>query len=57
LVDREIEDFAQALARVLDNPDLRYQMGIAARQHMLKTWTWEHAYRALEANLYRVIKK
>jgi glycosyltransferase involved in cell wall biosynthesis len=57
LVNREIEDFAQALARVLDNPDLRYQMGIAARQHMLKTWTWEHAYRALETNLYRVVKK
>jgi len=57
LVNREVDDFAQALARVLDNPDLRYQMGIAARQHMLKTWTWEHAYRALEANLYRVIKK
>jgi glycosyltransferase involved in cell wall biosynthesis len=57
LVDRDIEDFAQALARVLDNPDLRDQMGTAARQHMLNTWTWEHAYRALEANLYRVINK
>lgn len=57
LVNRRIEDFAQALARVLDNPDLRDQMGIAARQHMLKTWTWDDAYKALEANLYKVIKK
>jgi glycosyltransferase involved in cell wall biosynthesis len=57
LVDREIEYFAQALAQVLDNPDLRDQMGIAGRQHVLKAWTWEHANRALEANLYRVIKK
>ena len=57
LVDRDIEDFAQALARVLDDPDLRDRMGIAGRQHVLKTWTWEHAYRALETNLVRVIKK
>jgi glycosyltransferase involved in cell wall biosynthesis len=57
LVDRDIEDFAQALARVLDNPDLRNQMGIAGRQHMKNTWTWEHANSALEANMYRVVKK
>jgi len=33
------------------------QNGVAARQHMLKAWSWEQAYRALEENLYRVIKK
>jgi L-malate glycosyltransferase len=57
LVDRDIEDFAHALARVLDDAELRDRMGIAGRQHVLNTWTWEHAYRALEANLVRVIKK
>jgi glycosyltransferase involved in cell wall biosynthesis len=56
LVDRDIEDFARALARVLDNPELRDQMGAAGRQHVLKTWTWEHAHKALEENLYRVIR-
>lgn len=56
LVDRDIEAFARALARVLDNPELRDQMGIAGRQHVLKTWTWEHAYRALEENLNRVTR-
>jgi len=56
LVDRDVEDFARALARVLDNPELRDQMGVAGRQHVLNTWTWEHAHKALEENLYRVIR-
>jgi glycosyltransferase involved in cell wall biosynthesis len=56
LVDRNIRDFAYALERILNEPDLCSRLGLAARQHVLQSWTLERSYQALEANLYNIVQ-
>jgi glycosyltransferase involved in cell wall biosynthesis len=56
LVDRNVRDFARALERILNEPDMCSRLGSAARQHVLQSWTLERSYQALEANLYSIVQ-
>ena len=40
---RDSEALAQAIDYMLDNPELRKKMGKAARERVLKTFTWGNA--------------
>jgi len=44
---RDASTLAQAISRLLENPELRRQMGQAARQRVLSLFTWEKAARQM----------
>jgi glycosyltransferase involved in cell wall biosynthesis len=42
-------DLARALRLLLDYPERRVALGLAARRHIAAQWTWDHAMAALDA--------
>ena len=48
LRDRDPEQLAEAVLRILDDDGLRDQMGRAAREHTVKNWTWDRAVAELQ---------
>jgi glycosyltransferase involved in cell wall biosynthesis len=48
ITKRSPDEFGRALAVLLDNRDLRYRMGIASRESVLKYWTWDRCVDELE---------
>lgn len=53
--ERNIVDFAKTIEYLIKNEELRINMGIAARQHVLNNWTWDKAREELERNFYKVV--
>jgi glycosyltransferase involved in cell wall biosynthesis len=51
LVEREPEEFAAALLRVLSDPARARYMGKNGREQVLAQWTWEQAYDRLIENI------
>ncbi|MFN8625146.1 MAG: glycosyltransferase family 4 protein [Candidatus Binatia bacterium] len=51
LVDRDHDQFAAAMQRLLSDPDLAAEYGRNGRQHVLRNWTWEESVASLEAHL------
>jgi D-inositol-3-phosphate glycosyltransferase len=41
ITPRSPQAFGQALAKLLENPDLRMKMGFAGRERARKYWTWD----------------
>jgi glycosyltransferase involved in cell wall biosynthesis len=56
LVERDAEQFAQALRRLLADAPLRAEYGRSGRQHVLEHWTWDRAVDTLEHDLMSVMK-
>jgi len=44
LVQRHPDEFAAALSRILSDRKLARLLGANGRAHVLKNWTWQHAY-------------
>jgi polysaccharide biosynthesis protein PslH len=47
--------FAAEVIRLLRDPDLRGQLGAAARAHILTAWSWEHHFADLERVVERLV--
>lgn len=50
LVERDPKQFANAICRLLENPDLAREMGRAGRSHVLEHWTWERSIDVLDGH-------
>lgn len=51
LTDRDPQQFAAAVSRLLSNRGLRESLGATARAHVLQNWTWDRSVEGLEGNL------
>jgi glycosyltransferase involved in cell wall biosynthesis len=51
LVERDPDQFAEAVMRLLLNPILASEYGRQGREHVLANWTWERAVSTLEGYL------
>jgi glycosyltransferase involved in cell wall biosynthesis len=51
LVNRHEDEFAEAIACLLDQPALASRLGINGREHVTSRWTWNHAVANLEQSL------
>ncbi|HYB21459.1 MAG TPA: glycosyltransferase, partial [Thermodesulfobacteriota bacterium] len=51
---RDAQALAQAIRRLLQDPELRRQMGRAARHRILEFFTWENAARQM-VDVYRAV--
>jgi glycosyltransferase involved in cell wall biosynthesis len=47
LVERDAQDFAHALTRILDNRTLARCLGERGRQYVLEFWTWQAAFQRM----------
>ncbi len=56
LTERDPRQFAQAVARLLANPQLVQEYGRNGRQHVLQNWTWERATAILVTHLRQVAR-
>ncbi len=56
LTEREPRQFAEAIAALLDNEQLRARYGRQGRQHVQRQWTWERSVCALEALLSEAMR-
>jgi glycosyltransferase involved in cell wall biosynthesis len=54
LVRRDPNEFSMRLASLLSNPDLRKEMGAAARAHVETNWAWPERAKAFERELESV---
>jgi len=50
------EELTDRMALLYANPDLCDEMGLKAREHMLKNWTWERAARMAHDAMRRVVR-
>jgi glycosyltransferase involved in cell wall biosynthesis len=48
-------DLAQAISHLIENPELREQMGKDGRNRILKLFTWEQVAQSLEKQYRRVL--
>lgn len=56
--DSEIQDdLANKILHLIDSPDLRERMGVAARKTILEKYTWKHHAQTIESILLDVLKK
>jgi glycosyltransferase involved in cell wall biosynthesis len=55
LTRRDPAEFAQAVSRLLANPELSQELGAEGRRHVLQNWTWERAITTLEGQLAAVL--
>jgi glycosyltransferase involved in cell wall biosynthesis len=55
LTRREPAEFAQAVSRLLANPEWAQELGAEGRRHVLQNWTWERAIATLEGQLAGVL--
>jgi len=55
LIRDDGEAFAEAVARLLGDADLRGRLGQAGRQWILRHWTWEHHFARLEQMLLDLV--
>ena len=46
--------FAEKTAFFLDHPDMRIEMGISGRKHVLRNFTWERHYKEWDELIKRV---
>jgi glycosyltransferase involved in cell wall biosynthesis len=51
LRERDPAQLAEAVMRILDDEALRDQMGLAAREHCVRNWTWDRAVDQLQGLL------
>jgi glycosyltransferase involved in cell wall biosynthesis len=51
LVERNLEDFAQAVMRLYCQPEMAAEFGAAGREHVRQHWTWDKAAERLEEYL------
>lgn len=51
LVERSLEQFTEAVLKLLEDQKLAAEMGKAGRQHVLQHWTWNNAAERLETFL------
>ncbi len=57
LVERDPEQFARAVAGLLDQPELAAAYGRNGRERVLRYWTWDQAVATLESHLISIAKK
>lgn len=53
----DVDGFASAVLRLIDNPDLRDRMGEAGRRYVLERYQWEDSVSVVEAVLQRVARQ
>jgi glycosyltransferase involved in cell wall biosynthesis len=51
LVERNEDEFAQAIARILDRPAFAARLGVNGREHVIRHWTWNGSVANLERQL------
>jgi glycosyltransferase involved in cell wall biosynthesis len=51
LVERDPDQFAAAIQRLLSNPNLASEYGRNGRDHVLRNWTWDQSVASLEKHL------
>ena len=51
LCDRDAQQLGDAVLRLLDDEELRERMGRAAREHVVRNWTWDRSVAQLQALL------
>lgn len=54
LVDRDPEEFGQAVRTLLEDEELAGRYGAQGREHVVEKWTWERAVQKLEKHLLSV---
>ena len=54
LADRDPEEFARQIIRLIDDSDYTLNLGQSARKYVETHWTWEQAIKTLEYHLTRV---
>lgn len=54
LIADSAADFAERVLRLLERPEERRALGHAAREFILKNWTWDRHFAAQEAELLRL---
>jgi len=55
LIADAAEDFAAKVVHLLRHPEERARLGAAARAFILRSWTWEHHYYNLEADMLEAL--
>jgi spore coat protein SA len=48
LRERDADALAEAVARLLEDEDLRERMGRAGREHAVRRWTWDRSVEQLD---------
>jgi len=57
LLDRDEAKFAEAIERVLGNPDKAQTLGLKAREYVEKYWSWDKSVDYLEHNFETILYK
>ncbi len=57
IAERDEEQFAEAMLRMISEPDLREQIGTAARKYVVQNWTWESSTCQIEHMLEQAANK
>lgn len=56
LTNRSVQDFADALQRLLTQPELAAQMGLASRKHVEDNWDWEQSVTRLRKFINQAVE-
>ncbi|MCE5314984.1 MAG: glycosyltransferase family 4 protein [Armatimonadota bacterium] len=56
LTDRDPQEFADAVMRIIDNPDLIRKMGAAGVEHVRDNWTWQKSIDGLRSAIDSIIR-
>lgn len=56
LIDRDTQELAQAITRLMDSPDLYERLSRNGPVYILQHWTWEHSVQRLEKAFGTLIK-
>ncbi len=54
LTDLDPQEIAEKLTLLIKNPEIAKKMGINAREHIIKSWTWEKNIKELEKALQKI---
>jgi len=55
LVDRDDQQLADAILRLMEDKDLYSRLAKNCREHILENWTWEKSVRQLEAHFEKLV--
>ncbi len=57
LTERDPQQFAEAIASLLDDAEFRAQCGSQGRAYVEQQWQWEHSVRDLETHLLHAVQR